>query len=75
MEKKEIKRTSDYAFIAYLVAIKGFKWCEANKIRRGKMEYGFEISETEWVELRMEFSQSSYNRFFQEIKAVQDPSF
>lgn len=72
---KDNPSTSDYGFIAFLTLVKSVKIQDSVKVRRGKMLYSFDLTEDEWLKYRLEYSQSIYPRFLQEIKLRQDPSF
>ena len=74
---ENIKFTSDYGLVAWLVVIKGLRDIadKAQKVRRGKMLYAFDVVEDEWTKLRLEYIQSDFPKFLNEIKLRKDPSF
>lgn len=74
---KTLHATGDYGLIAYLKTIKNVLPLveKTKKIRRGKMEYVFSMSEQEWMSMRIEYTNSIFPKFLGEIKLLKDPSF
>lgn len=70
-----MNNTTDYGFTAYLTLVKNCKPKNATKIRRGKMQYGFDLDDKLWTVYRVEYSESMFARFLQEIKLRKDASF
>lgn len=70
-----VKKSTDYGYVAWLTLVKEKEIIDARKVRRGKMEYAFDMQDEEWLTLRLEYSNSIFPRFLQEIKLKQDPSF
>lgn len=70
-----MQRTSDYGLIAYLSVVCNIEPSGARKIRRGKMEYDYDLEESKWTEIRVAYSKSQFPLFLHAIKVKQDPSF
>jgi len=67
----------DYDVMAWLWEVKGIEHIEdsGRKIRKGLMEYQYDIDGDEWVRLRAEYTKTKYPQFLHRMKLLKDPSF
>lgn len=74
---KTLHATGDYGLIAFLSVLKRIKPLadRTRKVRRGKMEYVYAMTEADWTALRIEYSNSIFPVYLEEIKRRKDPSF
>lgn len=68
METKNIK------FVAFL-RYKGLHTIGVTKLSRGKAEYRFDLSEKEWMELKVEYDRSEFIKYAQCLDAVVDMAY
>lgn len=74
---KTLHATGDYGLVAFLSVLKRTKPLaeKTRKIRRGKMEYVYSMTDDEWTTLRIEYSNSIFPKFIEEMRLRRDPSY
>lgn len=65
------KDTKNIKFVAYL-RFKGHEILKIERIARGKARYWFDLTEDEWVNLKLEFDRSNECKYAQCLDAVVD---
>lgn len=76
-DNKTLHATGDYGLVSFLSVLKRIKPLadRTRKIRRGKMEYVFAMAEADWTAIRIEYSNSIFPKFLEEIRVRRDPSY
>jgi hypothetical protein len=69
-----MQETRNIKLVAYL-RMKGIYPDKVMKISKGKARYGFEISDSEWLDLQKEFDRSEFIRYGQCLDAVTDLAY
>jgi len=67
----ETKDTKNIKFVAYL-RFKGYEISKVERIARGKARYHFELTENEWLHLKLQFDKSQECKYAQCLDAVVD---
>ncbi len=69
-----LKDTTDVWFVAFLMH-KGYKISKYDVITKGKVKCYFDISDSNWKELKLEFNNSDLSQFKSLIDKVKDLSY
>lgn len=67
-------KTRNIKFCAYLKT-KGINPIEVIKIAKGRAEYVYEISESDWQKHQVEFNSSSYLDYANALDAIKDLAY
>lgn len=67
-------KTRNIKFCAYL-RLKNINPIEVLKISRGRAEYVYEIDQLEWEQHQVEFNQSNYLDYANNLEAIKDLAY
>lgn len=71
MSKQNLQSSTDLWFCSFVI-MKGFQLAQYDLIGKGKARYYFDMSETEWKELKLEFNNSDFSKFKQIQESLKD---
>jgi len=72
---KRIIEASDYGHAAWLIMVKKIPYHSWGKKNEGKMIYYFEMDETDWTALRVEYANSEFAAFDDKMRRLADPGY
>lgn len=66
--------TKNIGLCAYL-KLRGCKIVQVDKVSRGKAEYTFEINQSEYEVYKINYEQSEYKLFYDQLSSVKELSY